>query len=290
MKLKLGIPKGSLQEKTLSLFKKAGFNISVRERSYFPTVDDPELELVMLRAQEMAYYVEAGVLDAGLTGEDWIQENEADVVRVAELVYAKQQMVPVRWVLAVREDSEIKDVKDLEGKRVATELVNVTKKYLAENKVNAEVEFSWGATEVKVASGMVDAIVELTETGQSLRRHNLRIVDTICESTTKFIASKKAWEKEWKRNKIESIVVLLQGALSAEFKVGLKMNVNQSILEEVLSVLPAIRRPTISPLSEQGWYAVESIIEEKVVRELIPKLKQMGAEGIVEYPLNKVIP
>jgi len=209
---------------------------------------------------------------------------------VAELVYAKQQMVPVRWVLAVREDSEIKDVKDLEGKRVATELVNVTKKYLAENKVNAEVEFSWGATEVKVASGMVDAIVELTETGQSLRRHNLRIVDTICESTTKFIANKKAWEKEWKRNKIESIVVLLQGALSAEFKVGLKMNVNQSILEEVLSVLPAIRRPTISPLSEQGWYAVESIIEEKVVRELIPKLKQMGAEGIVEYPLNKVIP
>ena len=290
MKLKLGIPKGSLQEKTLSLFKKAGFNISVRERSYFPTVDDPELELVMLRAQEMAYYVEAGVLDAGLTGEDWIQENEADVVRVAELVYAKQQMVPVRWVLAVREDSEIKDVKDLEGKRVATELVNVTKKYLAENKVNAEVEFSWGATEVKVASGMVDAIVELTETGQSLRRHNLRIVDTICESTTKFIASKKAWEKEWKRNKIESIVVLLQGALSAEFKVGLKMNVNQSILEEVLSVLPAIRRPTISPLSEQGWYAVESIIEEKVVRKLIPELKQMGAEGIVEYPLNKVIP
>jgi ATP phosphoribosyltransferase len=290
MKLRLGIPKGSLQEKTLSLFKKAGFNISVRERSYFPSVDDPELELVMLRAQEMSYYVEAGVLDAGLTGEDWIQENDSDVVRVAELVYAKQQMVPVRWVLAVREDSEIKDVKDLEGKRIATELVNVTRKYLAKNKVNAEVEFSWGATEVKVASGMVDAIVELTETGQSLRRHNLKIIDTICQSTTKFIANKKAWDDKWKKDKIESIVLLLQGALNAEFKVGLKMNVNKSSLDKILEVLPAIRRPTISPLSEQGWYAVESIIEEKVVRELIPKLKQIGAEGIVEYPLNKVIP
>lgn len=290
MKLRLGIPKGSLQENTLSLFKKAGFNITVRERSYFPSVDDPELELVMLRAQEMSYYVEAGVLDAGLTGEDWIQENDSDVVRVAELVYAKQQMVPVRWVLAVREDSEIKNVKDLEGKRIATELVNVTKKYLAKNKVNAEVEFSWGATEVKVASGMVDAIVELTETGQSLRRHNLKIIDTICQSTTKFIANKKAWDDKWKKDKIESIVLLLQGALNAEFKVGLKMNVNKSSLDKILEVLPAIRRPTISPLSEQGWYAVESIIEEKVARELIPKLKQIGAEGIVEYPLNKVIP
>ncbi len=290
MKLKIGIPKGSLQEKTILLFKKAGFNINVAQRSYFPSVDDAELELVMLRAQEMSYYVEVGALDCGLTGEDWIKENNSDVVRVSELVYAKQQMIPVRWVLVVNNDSGVKSVKDLEGKRIATELVDVTKRYLKENGVNADVEFSWGATEVKVAAGMVDAIVELTETGQSLKRHNLRIVDTICYSTTQFIANKNSWNDAFKKNKINSLVILLQGALSAESKVGLKMNVSKKNLERVLGILPSMRRPTISTLTEDEWYAVETIVEEKVVRELIPQLKQLGAEGIIEYPLNKVIP
>ncbi len=289
MKLKLGIPKGSLQEKTVQLFKKAGFNIALTSRSYFPSVDDPELEIVMLRAQEMSYYVEVGALDAGLTGEDWICENNSKVVRVAELIYAKQQMVPVRWVLAVRGDSKIKGVKDLEGKRIATELVNVTKRYLKENKVKADVEFSWGATEVKVATGLVDAIVELTETGQSLRKNNLKIVDTICDSTTKFIANKKSWKNSWKKNKIDSLVLLLSGALEAESKVGLKMNVKENNLKKVFNILPAMRRPTISSLAEEGWFAMETIVEERVVRELIPKLKLSGAEAIIEYPLNKVI-
>lgn len=288
--LKLGIPKGSLQEKTVQLFKRAGFNVIVQERSYFPIIDDPEIEAILLRAQEMSYYVEVGVLDCGLTGEDWIQENGSDVIRVAELIYAKQQAKPVRWVLAVRENSPIKTVKDLEGKRIATELVNVTKRYLKRNKVKADVEFSWGATEVKVASGMVDAIVELTETGQSLRRHNLKIIDTVCFSTTQFIANKEAWKDNWKKEKMRNLVLLLQGALNAEFKVGLKMNVHRDNLERLLKVLPAMRNPTISQLSQPDWYAVESIVEEKVVRELIPKLKQLGAEGIIEYPLNKVIP
>jgi len=289
MKLKLGIPKGSLQEKTVQLFKKAGFNIALTSRSYFPSVDDPELELVMLRAQEMSYYVEVGALDAGLTGEDWILENKSKIVRVAELVYAKQQMVPVRWVLAVREGSKIKSVKGLKGKRIATELVNVTKKYLQDNKVKADVEFSWGATEVKVATGLVDAIVELTETGQSLRRNNLKIIDTICDSTTKFIANRKSWNNSWKKNKINSLVLLLGGALGAESKVGLKMNVKKRDLDKVFSILPAMRRPTISALTEDGWFAIETIVEERVVRELIPKLKISGAEAIIEYPLNKVI-
>jgi len=289
MKLKLGIPKGSLQEKTVQLFKKAGFNIALTSRSYFPSVDDPELEIVMLRAQEMSYYVEVGALDAGLTGEDWICENNSKVVRVAELIYAKQQMVPVRWVLAVRGDSKIKGVKDLEGKRIATELVNVTKRYLKDNKVKADVEFSWGATEVKVATGLVDAIVELTETGQSLRKNNLKIVDTICDSTTKFIANKKSWKNSWKKNKIDSLVLLLSGALEAESKVGLKMNVKENNLKKVFNILPAMRRPTISSLAEEGWFAMETIVEERVVRELIPKLKLSGAEAIIEYPLNKVI-
>jgi len=289
MKLKLGIPKGSLQEKTIQLFKKAGFNIALTSRSYFPSVDDPELELVMLRAQEMSYYVEVGALDAGLTGEDWILENKSKIVRVAELIYAKQQMVPVRWVLAVREDSKIKSVKGLKGKRIATELVNVTKKYLQDNKVKADVEFSWGATEVKVATGLVDAIVELTETGQSLRRNNLKIIDTICDSTTKFIANRKSWNNSWKKNKINSLVLLLGGALGAESKVGLKMNVKKRDLDKVFSILPAMRRPTISALTEDGWFAIETIVEERVVRELIPKLKISGAEAIIEYPLNKVI-
>lgn len=290
MKLKFGIPKGSLQEKTIALFKKAGFNISLAPRSYFPSIDDPELELVMLRAQEMSYYVEVGVLDAGLTGEDWIEENESDVVKVAELTYAKQQMSPVRWVLAVREDSPINEIKDLEGKRIATELVKVTQRFLKANEVNAEVEFSWGATEVKVASGMVDAIVELSETGQSLKRHNLRVIETICYSTTQLIANKESWKEEWKKNKIGSLNVLLQGALNAEFKVGLKMNISKQKLEKLLSILPAMRKPTISALAEEGWFAIESVVDEKVVRDLVPKLKEIGAEGIIEYPLNKVIP
>ncbi|MDP8253802.1 MAG: ATP phosphoribosyltransferase [Candidatus Kaelpia aquatica] len=289
MKLKLGIPKGSLQEKTVQLFKKAGFNIALTSRSYFPSVDDPELELVMLRAQEMSYYVEAGALDAGLTGEDWIRENNSKVVRVAELIYAKQQMVPVRWVLAVKKDSRVKSIKDLQGKRIATELVNVTRQYLKDNRVKADVEFSWGATEVKVATGLVDAIVELTETGQSLRRNNLKIVDTICDSTTKFIANKKSWKNSWKKNKIDSLVLLLSGALGAESKVGLKMNIKKDDLKKVFNILPAMRRPTISSLAEDGWFAIETIVEEKVVRELIPKLKLSGAEAIIEYPLNKVI-
>ncbi len=289
MSLKVGIPKGSLQEKTVLLFKKAGFNISIVQRSYFPSVDDPELEMVMLRAQEMSYYVEAGVLDCGLTGEDWIKENNSDVVRVAELIYAKQQMVPVRWVLAVREDSGIKSVKDLENKRIATELVNVTKNYLKDNHVTADVEFSWGATEVKVASGMVDAIVELTETGQSLKKNNLKIVETICDSTTRFIANKSAWSDPWKKAKMESIVLLLKGALNAESKVGLKMNVAKENLDKVFKLLPALRKPTISTLTEDKWFAIETIVDELKVRDLIPKLKQSGAEGIIEYPLNKVI-
>lgn len=290
MKLKLGIPKGSLQNKTIELFRKAGFNITIASRSYFPTIDDPELEVVMLRAQEMSNYVEVGVLDTGLTGEDWILENNSDVVRVAQLLYSKQGMAGVRWVLAVKEDSPIREVKDLQGKRIATELVNVTRRFLREKNVNADVEFSWGATEVKVASGMVDAIVELTETGQSLKRHNLRIIDTICFSTTQLIANKEAWTDSWKRNKIQSLVVLLQGALSAEFKVGLKMNVAKENLEKILEILPAMRKPTISTLAEEKWFAIESIVDEKIVRDLIPKLKQLGAEGIIEYPLNKVIP
>ncbi|MFH1856274.1 MAG: ATP phosphoribosyltransferase [Candidatus Omnitrophota bacterium] len=288
MKLKLGLPKGSLQESTFKLFKKAGFNISVGSRSYFPIVDDDELETILLRAQEMPRYVEEGALDCGLTGNDWILENNADVTRIEELIYAKQGLRPVKWVLAVPVDSKINKISDLEGKRIATELVNVTKKFLKDNKVKAEVEFSWGATEVK-APKLVDAIVELTETGSSLKANNLRIVAEICKSTTQFIANKKAWKDDWKRNKMQNIAMLLQGAILAEEKVGLKMNVSKEKLETVLSLLPAIRKPTISNLSNDGWYAVETIVDEKTVRIFIPKLKAAGAEGIIEYPLNKVI-
>lgn len=288
MKLKLGLPKGSLQEATFNLFKKAGFNISVGGRSYFPVVDDEELETILLRAQEMSRYVEEGALDCGLTGNDWILENNSDVVRVAELIYAKQGLRPVRWVLAVPNDSNIKEVSQLEGKRIATELVKVTQKFLKQNKVKAEVEFSWGATEVK-APKLVDAIVELTETGSSLRANNLRIVTEICQSTTQFIANKNAWKDKWKREKMENIALLLKGAIVAEEKVGLKMNVPQDKLEKVLSLLPAMKNPTISNLSRKGWCAVETIVDEKTVRIFIPKLKAAGAEGIIEYPLNKVI-
>ncbi len=288
-KLKLGLPKGSLQESTFKMFKKAGYNVSVSSRSYFPYIDDPEIEGVLIRAQEMSRYVEDGALDCGLTGEDWILENGSDVVRVEELHYAKSGMNPVRWVLAVPNDSKIKSVKDLEGKRIATELKGFTEKYLKQHGVKADVEFSWGATEVKVASGLVDAIVELTETGSSLRANNLRIVETLCQSTTQFITNKKAWADEKKKQKMRHIAMLLVGAIHAEAKVGLKMNVSEDSLKKVISLLPAMKNPTVSSLMLKGWHAIDTIIDEKIVRDLIPKLKEAGAEGIIEYPLNKVI-
>ena len=287
-KLKLGLPKGSLQESTVRLFKKAGFNIGIRERSYFPSIDDPEVECILFRAQEMSRYVEDGVLDCGITGNDWILENGSKVVKVAELVYAKQSTRPVRWVLAVPADSRVKKVKDLNGKKIATELVNVTKSYLKKNKVKAEVEFSWGATEVKAAIG-IDAIVEVTETGASLRANKLREVATVCESTTQFISNRRSWLDPWRRKKMENITMLLKGALVAEQKVGLKMNVSKKDLKAVLSVLPAMKRPTISHLSDPDWVDVDTIIDGETVKDLIPKLKAAGAEGIIEYPLNKVI-
>ena len=288
IKLKLGLPKGSLQEATVRMFKKAGFNVGISERSYFPSIDDDEIECILFRAQEMSRYVEDGILDVGITGNDWIQENGSNVVRVAELIYAKQSMRPVRWVLAVPEDSKIKSVKGLQGKSVATELVNVTKKFLKKNKVKADVEFSWGATEVKAKIG-VDAIVEVTETGSSLRANNLREVCTICESTTQLIANRKSWMIPWKRDKIENLAMLLKGAILAEEKVGLKMNAQKKDLKGVLALLPALKKPTIAPLTDPGWVDVETIIDEKTVRHLIPKLKKAGAQGIIEYPLNKVI-
>jgi len=290
MKLKVGLPKGSLQETTFKVFNKAGYNISVAERSYFPSINDPDIDCVLLRAQEMSRYVADAALDCGITGNDWVEENSSDVARVADLVYAKKNMTPVRWVLAVPESSKIKSAKDLRGKRIATELVNVTEKYLKKNNVSAEVEFSWGATEVKVAAGLVDAIVELTETGSSLRANNLRIVDTVCVSTTQFIANKNAMKNPQKRSKIEEIMLLLNGAILSEGKVGLKMNVSKKDLNRVLKILPAMKKPTISALSQEGWVDVETIIEEKVVRSIITQLKAAGAEGIIEYPLNKVIP
>ena len=289
VKLKLGIPKGSLQESTVKMFDKAGFKISVSERSYFPSIDDEEIELIMLRAQEISKYVEAGALDCGITGGDWIMENGSDVKEISDLLYAKRGLRKVRWVLAVPEDSSIKSAKDLKGKRIATELVNATKKYLKENKVEADVEFSWGATEAKVRTGLVDAIVELTETGSSLRANKLRIVDTICESVTKLIANKISYEDKVKREKMENIALLLKGALRSEGMVGLKMNVRKSDLAKVLKVLPALMKPTVANLTDDQWCDVDTVIEEKVVRVLIPELKKAGAQGIVEYPLNKVI-
>ena len=289
MRLKLGLPKGSLQEATVRLFHAAGFQLGITERSYFPSIDDEELEIVLLRAQEMSRYVEAGALDAGITGNDWILENGSDVVKVAELVYSKQSMDPVRWVLAVPVDSKVMRPKDLEGKRLATELVNLTKGYLKSHKVNADVEFSWGATEAKVGTGLVDAIVELTETGSSLRANKLRVVDTICTSTTQLIAGKAAWKDPWKRKKLESIATLIKGAIAARDKVGLKMNVSKKNLKGVLQVLPALKKPTISELSSAGWFALETVLDEKVLRNLLPELKKAGAEGLIEYSLNKII-
>lgn len=288
--LKLGLPKGSLQESTFKIFRKAGFKVSVSsERSYFPSIDDPEIEPVLLRAQEMSKYVQDGALDCGITGNDWILENKSDVARITDLVYAKQSLNKVRWVLAVPESSGIKSVRDLQGKRIATELVNVTKEYFKEKKVKVEVEFSWGATEVKVSAGLVDAIVELTETGRSLKANKLIEIATLCESTTQFIANKQAFKDSRKRAKMEQVALLLKGAIAAEEKVGLKMNVRKNDLKKVIARLPALKKPTVSGLSDDGWYAIETVIDEKIVRVLIPELKNAGAQGIIEYPLNKVI-
>ena len=288
-KLKLGLPKGSLQDATIKVFGKAGFKIYVSGRSYFPSIDDETIEPVLLRAQEMSRYVEEGVLDCGITGADWILENGSKVKSLADLVYAKQSAVKVRWVLAVSENSKIKSVKDLQGKRIATEVVNVTKQYLKTNNVKADVEFSWGATEAKVASGLVDAVVELTETGSSLRAHKLRIVSTICESTTQFIANKTAIKDSWKKKKMDQIAMLLKGAIDATNLVILKMNVQEKNLDNILKQLSSLKNPTISNLSQEGWVAVETVIDEGRVRNILPELKMAGAEGIVEYSLNKVV-
>jgi len=286
--LKLGLPKGSLEQATIEKMAKAGFNISVSSRSYIPYVDDEEMEIRLIRAQEVSRYVEHGYLDCGITGHDWIQENGSKVREVGEFLFSKATRQATRWVLAVPEDSPVKSVKDLNGKRIATEVVNLTKKYLRQHGVKAEVEFSWGATEVK-AHELVDAIVEITETGSSLRANNLRIVDTLLVSTPRLIANHAAWKQVWKRTKIETVALLLKGALEAESKVGLKMNIREKNLATLLKSLPALRNPTISNLSLAGWVAVETIIDEHVVRELIPQLKAAGAEGIIEYPLNKVV-
>jgi ATP phosphoribosyltransferase len=286
--LKLGIPKGSLQEATLDLFARAGWKITLGSRSYVPAIDDPEIECLMVRAQEMARYVESGALDAGITGHDWVVETGAAVEELAELVYAKQRLARVRWVLAVPEDSGIRSATDLEGKVIATEVVRITHDYLARHGVKARVEFSWGATEVKVPR-LADAIVEVTETGSSLRANRLRVLDTVLESATVFIMNRAASADAWKREKAENLVLMLQGAIAAASKVGLLLNVRREDLEGVISALPALKKPTISPLSDPDWVAVNTIIEEAVVRQILPKLKAAKAQGIVEYPLNKIV-
>jgi len=288
MKLKLGIPKGSLENATVDLFRRAGFQITVSSRSYFPSIDDPEIECMLIRAQEMARYVEDGVLDAGLTGRDWVEENNANVHAVADLIYAKQSFGKVRWVLAVPESSSVQSVKDLEGKVIATELVAATQRYLKANGVTAKVEFSWGATEVKPPV-LADAIVEVTETGSSLKANKLRIVETVMESNTQLIANVESWKDEWKRRKLTDIKMLLDGAIAALGKVGLMLNVEKKNLAAVLSVLPALKKPTISHLSDEEWLALNTILDETTVRTIIPRLKEAGAQGIVEYPLNKIV-
>lgn len=287
-KLRFGLPKGSLQEATIEKMAKAGWNVSVSSRSYIPYVDDEELEIRMIRAQEISRYVEHGYLDCGITGHDWIVENGSRVHEVGEFLFSKVTRKPTRWVLCVPEESPIRSVRDLKGKRIATEVVHLTRRYLRKHRVKAEVEFSWGATEVK-AHELVDAIVEVTETGSSLRANKLRIVDELLVSTPRLIANHDSWKDKWKRQKIETLALLLQGALEAEAKVGLKMNIEEKHVAHLLNSLPALRRPTISNLSQPGWVAVETIIDEHVVRELIPRLKAAGAEGIIEYPLNKVV-
>ena len=287
-KLKLGIPKGSLENATVDLFRRAGFLITTSSRSYFPAIDDPEIECMLIRAQEMARYVEDGVLDAGLTGRDWVEENDAKVATVADLIYAKQSFGKVRWVLAVPDGSPFQSVKDLEGKVIATELVSATKRYLAANGVSAKVEFSWGATEVKPPE-LADAIVEVTETGSSLRANKLRIIETVLESNTQLIANLDSWKDPGKRRKLEDMRMLLEGAINALGKVGLMLNVEKANLAKVIAVLPALKKPTISTLSDDEWLAVNTILDESTVRTIIPRLKQAGAEGIVEYPLNKIV-
>jgi ATP phosphoribosyltransferase len=286
--LKLGIPKGSLQETTIDLMSRAGWKIALSSRSYVPTIDDPEVSCLLVRAQEMARYVESGALEAGITGHDWVVETNADVVELAELIYAKQRLARVKWVLAVPEDSAIREPKDLEGKVIATEVVGITQKYLERHDVKARVEFSWGATEVKVPQ-LADAIVEVTETGSSLRANRLRILDTVLESATVFIMNRKAAADPEKREKAENMVLMLQGAIAAATRVGLMLNVRRENLDAVLAALPALKNPTISSLSDSDWVAVNTIIEESVVRQILPRLKAAKAQGIVEYPLNKIV-
>jgi len=286
--LKLGIPKGSLQDATVDLLSRAGWKVSISSRSYVPTIDDPDIECLLVRAQEMARYVESGALDAGITGHDWVVETRADVLELSELIYAKQRLARVRWVLAVPEDSSFREPRDLQGKVIATEVVGITESYFAKHGVKARVEFSWGATEVKVPQ-LADAIVEVTETGSSLRANRLRIVDTVIESATVFIMNRAASSDPWKREKAESLILMLQGAITAASKVGLLLNVRRVDLQAVLNVLPALKNPTISTLSDPDWVAVNTIIEESVVRQILPKLKAVNAQGIVEYPLNKIV-
>ena len=287
--LKLGIPKGSLESATIDLFKKAGWKITTSSRSYFPTIDDPSIRCMLVRAQEMARYVESGTLDAGITGKDWIMENDSDVEVVADLVYSKASFQPTRWVLAVPHDSTIRSLEDLQGKRIATELVQYTHRYFAERQIEVEVEFSWGATEAKAAEGLVDAIVEVTESGSTIRAHGLKIVCELFTSNPQLVANRAAWQQPAKREKIDQIALLLKGALTAEAKVGIKMNVPREQLDRVVSMLPSLTAPTVSPLYKSDWFAVESIISEDVVRELIPRLIKNGAVGIIEYPLNKIV-
>ncbi|MGH9791133.1 MAG: ATP phosphoribosyltransferase [Candidatus Acidiferrales bacterium] len=288
MQWKLGIPKGSLQEATVQLLARAGWRITVNSRSYFPAIDDPEVDCLMVRAQEMPRYVQTGTLDAGITGRDWVLETDSDVTEVVELVYAKQRLARVRWVLAVPEDSPIQSVRDLEGKVIATEVVRLTERFLEKHGVKARVEFSWGATEVKVPQ-LADAIVEVTETGSSLRAHRLRIVDTVLQSATVLIANRNAWNDPWKRARIANLALLLEGAIAAYNRVGLMLNVRRENLADVLAVLPALKNPTISSLSDPEWVAVNTVVEEEIVRQIIPKLKAARAQGIVEYPLNKIV-
>jgi ATP phosphoribosyltransferase len=293
--LKLGIPKGSLETATIELFRKSGWKITTSSRSYFPTVNDPELRCTLVRAQEMSRYVEMGTLDAGITGKDWTQENGSDIQVVAEMVYSKVSARPVRWVLAVPHDSPVRKIEDLNGKRIATEMMNFTKKYFADRNIRVDVEFSWGATEAKAAEGLVDAIVEVTETGSTIRAHGLNIIADLLESCPQLIANNQSWQDPWKRRKIEQIKLLLQGALSAENKVGIKLNVTEADLDKVINLIPSITAPTIAPLYQAAalkgvkWFSIESVIAESVVRDLIPQLIQNGAVGIIEYPLNKIV-
>jgi ATP phosphoribosyltransferase len=287
--LKLGIPKGSLETNTIDLFKKAGWRITADARSYFPDIDDPEISCRLVRAQEMSRYVEDGTLDLGLTGIDWILENESDVVVVQDLIYSKVSTQQARWVLVVKENSPYKSIHDMEGKKISTELVNFTKKYFAERKINVHVEFSWGATEAKVVEGLVDAVVEVTETGSTIKANKLRIIHELMKTNTQLIASHAAWENPWKRKKIRQISTMLTGSLQAMGKVGLKLNVSKENLDGVMKLLPSLKAPTISSLSSDQWFAVESIVDARIIRDLIPQLLEAGAQGIIEYPLNKVI-